>query len=236
LFKQQMGPMALFGVVLFAVNMGLQVIGQGGSHAVQQVGDPIIFGVFTALNTLFGMVVQSWINIGSALYMLKAARNQSPTLNELGRAGPYFLRVILLQVVIGLTVFGIVAVCAIPAVAVYLATGEQDAGLIALAVTVLIALIPMMYVVYRWFIAMYFIVDRNSGVMQSLSESAHFMVGNKLTAFLIMLVVGFVGTLFGLFTCCTGFVLVIPYMSLMLVAIYLSATGQPWGAVRTTSA
>jgi hypothetical protein len=229
-FQPQMGQMAVFGLVIFGINIGLQIIGQGGQFAAQTTREPAILIGFMAFNTLLGMFVQTWITVGSAIYMLKVARGQTASINDLGSAGPYIIRLILLQITIGLVSFLIAAVCLAPAGILYFATREEVVGIIAAVVGVVIAMIPLVYLVYSWFIAMYFIVDRDSGVIESLSQSSTYMAGNKLIAFLILLVVGVAGGFFAIVTCCFGYILVIPYMSLATAAIYLSATGQPWGS------
>ena len=78
----------------------------------------------------------------------------------------------------------------------------------------------------RWSLSYFFLVDRGDGVLDSLRESARFMQGNKLTTFLLMIVVGFLGLVFTLVTCCCGQVLYLPFLTLLIGMIYLTATGQ----------
>jgi hypothetical protein len=53
------------------------------------------------------------------------------------------------------------------------------------------------------------------------------MVGNKVNALVIGVIVGFLGFLFGCVTLCVGFILVVPYTAIIMATIYLLATGQP---------
>jgi len=73
----------------------------------------------------------------------------------------------------------------------------------------------------------YLILDRNSAVIDSLSQSKELMDGNKLTLFLIWLVSGVVGGLLVVFTCGLGLLAVAPFLVLMAPVIYLAITGQP---------
>lgn len=226
-FKPAMSQMAVFGLVIMGANVILQIIGQGGGAAAQATREPVIFVGFTIINTLFGMVAQMWLNIGSSIYMLKAARNEQPSINDLGAAGPFFLRAILMQIIVTLISAGILAVCLAPAGILLVANRDRDAAIIAAGIGGLIAAVPLVYLFYSWFLGLFFIVDRNLSATEALAESRRFMSGNRLITFLILLVVGFVGSLFGILTCCIGFILVVPYMALLNTTIYLSATGQP---------
>jgi hypothetical protein len=228
-FQPQLGPMVLFGSVVLGVNIVLQIIGQGGNYLVQQTGEPLIFVGFTVINSLVGMLVQTWIGIGTVIFMLKAARNEGPTINDLGLAGPYFIRGLLLQLLIMVVLVAIVTVFLIPAGILLVATREPRVGILAAAIGGLIAVAPLMYIFYSWLLAMFFIIDCNLGVLESVSQSSRFMAGNKLISFLILLVIGILGGLFTIFTCCVGYIFVISYMSLAMAAIYLSASSQPWG-------
>jgi uncharacterized membrane protein len=71
------------------------------------------------------------------------------------------------------------------------------------------------------------VIDRNMSAVDGIKVSMKAMAGNKLMMFLLLLIVGIVGGIFGLITCFAGFIAVIPYMFLMLAVFYLQATGQP---------
>jgi len=73
----------------------------------------------------------------------------------------------------------------------------------------------------------FLIVDRNVGILESLSISRELMQGNKLTLLAIW-ILGVVGTLVVvLFTCGLGIFVAAPYMALLSPVIYLAVTGQP---------
>lgn len=234
-FQPQMGWMALMGLIFAVVIFGLQIIGYAGTVATQATREPVIIHGFTVINTVFGFVVQIWLTTGFAIYMLKAARNEGPSLNDLGAAGRSFVSAILMQLVVVLTVLCIFAVFMAPAGILYLVTREQNVGIFAGIIGFLVAIPPAVYLAYRWSLGLFFIVDCNLGPMEALSQSSKFMIGNKLISFLIFLIVFFAGTLFTVFTCLIGYVLFIPYMHLTMAAVYLSATGQPWGPALASS-
>jgi hypothetical protein len=53
------------------------------------------------------------------------------------------------------------------------------------------------------------------------------MKGNKLTAFLVYLVVGILGGIAAVCTCYLGLLAVLPYAAILNGVIYVMATGQP---------
>jgi hypothetical protein len=224
-----MGQMALLGLVVFGVNFALQIVGQAGGAAAQASGEPAIFFGFMAINTIVGMIVQTWINVGATIFVLKAARNEGPTINDLGAAGPFLVRVILMQILIGLILMGVAIACLAPAGILALVTREQAVGVTAAIIGGVIAAVVGIALGFRWMLASYFIIDCKMAIGDAMSSSGRFMAGNKLIAFLVLLVTGLGGLVFALLTCCLGYVLVVPYMTLTMAAVYLSATGQPWG-------
>ena len=144
-------------------------------------------------------IVIFWISLGQAIYFLKIARGQPAELSDLFTGGPYFLRVLGASIL-----FGLIVLC----------------GYILLIIPGII--FSLMFSQYY-----YLILDRNIGVIDSLSISKDLMDGNKLTLFLIGLVAGVVGIVVVLLTCGIGLLVVGPFMALLTPVIYLAITGQP---------
>jgi hypothetical protein len=232
-FRENLGQLALFGLIVFAVNAGLQVIGQIGGVLAQVTQRPELIVVFSVVNTVASMLVQTYINIGTVAYMLKMTRTRQARIGDLFGANAYFLRGLGLTIVLGILFVGATVLCALPAL-ISLPLGQGELQDRPLTLILLFAALPV-WVVFGtilWLryglLSFYFLVDRNTSISESLSYSAQFMRDNKLTAFLILLVVGFLGLLFICFTCFLGQILYIPYFGVLMSVIYLSATGQPW--------
>ena len=172
------------------------------------------------------MLFSVWINIGLALFFLKKARGQSVELGELFNGWPYFVKILLGSILVGLIVFGILLVCVLPLLLVGLTVsstaavrscdcGDGRGRWVDLYVT-------LMFSQFH-----YLILDRNLDVIDSLKTSQDLMDGNKLTLFLIGLVTGVLGFLVTLFTCFLGTFVVMPFLAMMHAVIYLTITNQP---------
>lgn len=226
-FIGNIGPLALLGLVIFAINMGLQILGQIAGVAAQATQEGAIVAAVGVVNSLLNVVIQTYISLGSAVYMLKMLRMRRAAIGDLFAAGPYFLRGLGLMILFGLAAAMLLAVCMIPA-GIALAI-DQTAAVVAAIVGAPIFLIVGLWLWLRFgILSFYFVIDRDMGIMDALASSSRFMEGNKLTTALILLVVSLLGGVFICVTCTFGQILYIPYFALLLAAIYLTATGQPW--------
>ena len=70
--------------------------------------------------------------------------------------------------------------------------------------------------------ALYCLVDRDLGVVESLTESWALTDGNKVTIFLINLLIGITGLLFACVTLGFGYILIVPVLSLVQAVMYQS--------------
>lgn len=77
----------------------------------------------------------------------------------------------------------------------------------------------------RWLLCYSLIVGENCGVFASLTESARRMQGNKIKAFLLLLLVSFWGGCVTILTCGLGIILVPPVTVVLLTTIYAHASG-----------
>jgi hypothetical protein len=183
-------------------------------------------GFLPIVGAIIGIVFQTWIQIGQALFFLKKARGQDAQIGDLFQGGPYLLKTLGAGILVGLICLGIVVVCVVPLLLVGLAVDENAAPLFAVGGG-LIAIVPIYCVALMTSQFSYLILDRNAGVIESLTMSRDLMVGNKLMLFAIWLVTGVAGGLIVLLTCFLGILLVAPYCAMMTAVIYLLVTGQP---------
>jgi len=149
-------------------------------------------------------ILSIWLNIGVTMFILGIARGEEASFGLIFAGGRYLLPVILCYIIVGLAVFF---------------------GFLLLIVPGIILWLMLMQ-------AHLLIIDRNVGVMESLSLSSEVMSGNKVTVFLVWLVAIIVGILFVLVTCGLGLLAFAPYLMILIVVLYLMVTGQPTMADR----
>ncbi|MEE8451449.1 MAG: hypothetical protein V3R99_06015 [Thermoguttaceae bacterium] len=198
IFKEQWGACLAAFVVIALINIVLQT--------PLRIYQEIVFARFTLEGLailLLGYVILNlitlWITLGQALYFLKIARGQPANLSDLFAGGPYYVRALFAGILGGILIGFGYALLIIPGI-----------------------ILALMFSQYKLLI-----VDRNVGIIDSLSISKDLMVGNKLTLFLILLVAGVVGSMIVLLTCFTGLLVVGPFMMLLFPVTYLAITGQP---------
>jgi len=234
IFSNNMGLCALVGLIVLGIEVGLRVVGQIGGIAAGASGEMAAIVLFQIVFIAATLVVRTWINLGVLYFGLRLVRTGQASVSDFFAVGPYLMRGIGITLLMGLINTVMALVCFLPALGIFLAMGgprafEQNpmpvvvAGLIGgLACAPLI-----IWIVMRLYLAFPFLVDRNLGVIESMSHSDQFMRGNKLMAFLITLVVGLVGGLFVCVTCSLGMILWYPYLGVLSAMIYLMCTGQP---------
>jgi phage FluMu protein Com len=157
----------------------------------------------------FGAALLSlWLNIGLQLFALGVARGEQPRYGLLFAGGPRLLPVIGCFLLTGLVVFG---------------------GVLLLVVPGLIFLMMLSQ-------AQLLVIDRQLGVLEAMSLSAKIMAGNKLLVMGIWIITGVLAYLAVLVTCGLGLFAAAPYLLILKIVIYLSASGQPTIADRYAAA
>jgi phage FluMu protein Com len=226
-FKENVGEIALLGLVLVGINIALGVVGQVASAIANASQDIIAIVLVTGLTSLANIAVQSFLGLGAAIYTLNLARTQTAKIGDVFAGGPFFLVGLLVTIVTVLCYFLACMVCLIPTFASFPA--EEPAITIPLAIVgFIVGLLFFSVLWFRFLIAFYFLVDRGGGVFESLSESARYMNGNKLAVFLVTLVVGVLGMIPVCASCGLAYILYIPFFNMLGTIVYLSVTGQPY--------
>ena len=147
---------------------------------------------------LIAMVFNLWITAGQTIFFLKVARGHNAELGDLFKGGPYLLTVFLTALLVGLMVCCGFILLIVP------------------GIVLMLMFTPVFYV----------IVDRNVGVMEALGISRQITTGNKLTIFLIGLLI-FLLFIPVIVTCGLGYLVWAPFVTLLWAVIYLQMTGQP---------
>ncbi|HLA84736.1 MAG TPA: hypothetical protein VJL29_08075 [Thermoguttaceae bacterium] len=170
-------------------------------------------------------IFMTWLNTGRILFFVKTARGLDPGLGELFAGGPYLWRVIGATILYQLGLAAIVGVCAAPCVLVGVLIDPVGA-LVGLIVGQFLAIVPAAIFFLTFFPYLYLIVDQNLGILEAFSVSRQVTSGNRLTIFLIILVVALVGSAISSATFPLGVFVVTPFTYLLHAVIYLLLIGH----------
>ena len=165
--------------------------------------DPAIVVLVNVLVQLPFQILTIWLTIGLQLFALNVVRGREQNYGLLFAGGRFLLPVILFSLLLS----------------------------VILALGFLLLVIPFFIFLLMFMQAQFLIIDRNMGVIDAMSMSRDVMRGNKLTTFLIGVVLFFVGIFVGLpfvvLTCGLGYFVLASYLMILSVVLYLSVTGQP---------
>jgi phage FluMu protein Com len=195
------------------------------------VGVNLAAGMIPFFGGIISWLFSVWIWIGVAMGLLKIARGQETSIGDIFNGGPYFLRILGASILYGLMVGAVFAILFVPGmVAVMLALqgGDEAVIIFALVGLGLVCWIPALVVSLIYSQFYYLIIDQDVGIMESLSLSKQIMMGNKLTVFVIWVLMGLLN-LAGILACCVGLLFTIPFTAMVNLVVYLAMTGQPTG-------
>jgi phage FluMu protein Com/uncharacterized membrane protein len=199
IYKREWGTCLVLVLIIIGCNFGFSMVFGVANQIVMAVTrDQDIAAVFSVFTNFISQILQAWITIGQIRCFLRVARGQPVEYGEIFTGGPWLLRIIGASILYGLMVLGGVLLLIVPGIILALMFGQYY----------------------------YLIVDRDMGVMDSLSMAKQITDGNKWTLFLMGLVCSGL-TLAGVLALCVGVLAVIPYVTLLQVMAYLTMTGQP---------
>ena len=204
--------------------LGIVVVAQ-----LLNVGVSLVCGFIPFVGGIVSMLFSVWISIGVALALLKICRGQEAAIGDIFNGGPYFGRIFLASLLLGIIVMAVFGVCFGPLMVIaylVLQGGPPETLMVAAIVLALLAAIPVILVSLMFSQYYYLILDRDAGITESLSMSKDIMVGNKLTLFLINLLLGLI-ILASMLPCFLGLIAAIPFAALIKPIVYLAVTGQP---------
>ncbi len=202
IFGRQWANCVLAALVVLMVGGGAMALaGVAAAIAGEATHDEGVFTLVMIVGMLVAYIVFFWVTVGQAIFFLKIARGREATVGDLFAGGPFYLTALGATILYALICFGGFLLCVIP-------------GYIFL----------LMFSQY-----LFLIVDRDLGVMDSLTVSKEITDGNKLMIFAIQLVAGLVGQMLGYATCMLGLLVVVPFMMLLNAVMYLIMTGRPTG-------
>ncbi len=232
LFAENLSSCLVMGVILLGVHIGKGVVTSGVTNAAQAMGDVWIFLAANLIAQIFDFLVTIYLNLGANIYALKIARRENASPADLFAGGAFFVRGLGLNFLMALCIYGLILLGMIPAGVVFLSQGQEafqrdpTMVMVALGVGITPMIILCGWLAMRWFVALTMLVDRDGGVFDSLANSATYMNGSKLMTFLAMLLVGILGPIAVVLTCCVGMIAYVPFLAIMPVVVYFGITGQ----------
>jgi hypothetical protein len=203
IFQGQFWMMVLVGFILAICEGGIgAVIGQvvslsmlAGRGGEPTPADLVIIQVVIRL---LALLVNTWLELGMAVYMLKIARGQPASLGDLFTAARFWPAAIAMRLLAALAILSGLLLFIIPGIILGLMFSQ----------------------------ALFLIVDRGMGPIEAMSMSRTVTSGNKAQIFILNLA-GFGVMLVGVLACCVGTWPAMSFIWLMSAMAYLTMTGQP---------
>jgi hypothetical protein len=148
---------------------------------------------------LSSQLVQYFFAIGFIKLSLAAIRNEQPTISLFFSGTPQLLRYLG-----GIILFSLATII----------------GFVLL-------IVPGVYVILTYWSFMYFIVDRDAGVLESFRLAKQHAPNNRMPAFVLGIMAFGLGIL-SILTCGIGFLVAVPLINLTIAAAWLMMTGQTY--------
>ena len=179
---------------------GIQLAVAGGGGGGGGGGDAVqILIVVVAIGMqIVQQVASIYLTLGQVNLMLKVARGEPAQIGDMFNVGRYFWR----------------------------SLGATLLFVLMTAVGYVLLIIPGIIVSLMFFPYNYYLIDQDTGVIDSLQGARRVTEGNRLTIFLLSLI-GFGIMLVGLLACCVGALFSASYLILMQAVAYQMATGRP---------
>jgi hypothetical protein len=209
--------------ISLGINIVLSLLQENMAAGVR---DPNAFKVLYILCLFASIVVQAWFGIGMALAMLKIARGELVTFEDVFRGGRFLLTALLAMVVHKVLI----------AIPIAVATGviiggivmmENQSGVAAfLLFLVMSSAAGLVFILLAARLSMYYylIIDRDAGVLDSLLRSWR-LSRNQVGTITLVYFVQFAVFLAGLLACVVGLIFALPLISLLEVVTYLALIG-----------
>lgn len=223
--RDQFWMVVLLGLILMASGFVSGIITTPLNIAAQATNDISIVISAQVLGQGLGVFVQVFVQLASIYTALQWARSGSIDVANLFKVGPFYLRGLGLTLLMQLIIAGVVLVSCIPLLA-SIPYRNEVATITCGVVAFLIAAPIVVWLSLSWYIALPFMVDRNTSIRQSLALSRSYMAGNKMTLFVASLLFGLIALPLVLCTCFLGAIPLGPAASMLTVLTYLICTGQ----------
>jgi hypothetical protein len=233
-FKQNAAVALICVLIAGGISLGLAVLGS----VVQELFKGIaglsgsqgaiiaVSGLIQIIMSLVSWVVGVWLKVGLVVVFLKMARGEEPEIGEVFRQGRFVLPAMIAGLLLQLAqavvplLFGGVGVG-------LLVGGLKVPAFVVIGIGVLLGIAIAVVVYLGTIVWLYALVDRDLGIVASITEAWGLAQGHWGEIFLWLLIqigLGFVI----LFTCGLGLLVVQPVIMIGTALIYDHLQGRPW--------
>ncbi len=228
IFKANAGMCIVGAIVVLVVQYAVQI---ASNLVVLPLGiampdQQLLLAVAQIASVFAVQVFSCWIALGQMRFFMRIARGGEPEIGDLFTGSMGFLANLTAMIIYMVAVTALMLVCIGPGIAIGFATGDQTVGMVVGIMGGLIAFVVLLYLVLTYGQFMYAIADRNVSAMESFRISSAIMSGNRMSLFVLGILISLVALL-GLLACCVGMLVAIPYGWLCLTVAYLMMSGQP---------
>lgn len=187
-------------LILMGASFGLSFGGsilQGVIGVIQgDPNDPLVV-LFSLGLSLLNTVVQSWLTIGIIRICCAVVRRQPADVGMVFSGGPWLLRYLGASILFGM----------------------------AATIGFVLFIVPGVYLVLTYWSYVYFLIDRNCGVMDAFQQAGSYGAGNRFSTFVLGLL-GIGLMLVGVLACGIGVLVTAPLVVLLFSVAYLMISGQ----------
>ena len=225
IFQLHIGPLALVGLIAFAIQAVQQVLGFGVNLLAEMSNDRLIVLASNISVNVFHFFVTPIVTLGCSVPCLLLLRQGETKPGDFMKFTAHYGRCLLKDFLYALVLLAIVLCMGVP-LGILVAVKQPEAALLVGIVLGIAMFVAFVWLTLSFYLANFFIIDRHAGALESLQLSWQFMSGNRLPVFGLTFVVGLVGGLLG---CCTlglGSIVVTPFFFLLSAVTYMLATGQ----------
>jgi uncharacterized membrane protein len=199
------------GLTIFVVFLGF-ILGNLLSGVAGAIDNPAAKGILQLLNS----VVSFFLTAGMFTYLINLASGRDAKMGDLFSAGPILLPLIGASLLFGLVIVGAM----IPAGLLFFL------GPIGIFIAAIYGLVVYVLIITRLSQFYYLLIDREVGIVESLSLSNKLMKGHEVQFLGLGLVLGIMN-IAGALAIGIGLLITIPLSFLCAVVYYLGITGQP---------
>lgn len=228
-FRPNLGSSVLMALAFGGLSIVSQLAAQGFQIGAAMLNTAIVLVLVGIIVFVLQQLVGAYQQCIAKRFGLNVGRGSSEPMTGIFSVDRT-LRIVGLFLLLGLISIVVLAVVAIPAGVAYLIDpngGGVVMGGVGLSVLLgVIAVVGGIVFGMRVFLSVFFIVDRNAGIVDSMKQSNEYMTGNSLIAFVVLLLTGIGAMLFTVFTCFIGGLFVLGFIETMQAVIYLKVTGQ----------
>jgi len=188
------------------------------------IGLFLVMGIFS----LAAMAFSIWLWLGVSAYFIRIARGVEPDFGELFAGGKHFVNGALLTLILLAVQMAIYFACVLPGIVLGVAGVDPEVAVVVGYLGVFAAMLPLIAIYLVFGQAQFLIADRGMGAMESLRTSTQITSGNRLTIFLLWIVLSIIYML-GSCALCIGVLFTGGFAFLAMAVAYLGMTGQTTG-------